>query len=106
MGLTATRLPLEHLRPHPANPNRMHEERLGGLAENISREGEYPPLIVRPHPHEHGAYQVLGGHQRWDVLNRLGDEQALCYIWPCDDRTALILLGTINGTVLSHGDGA
>jgi ParB-like chromosome segregation protein Spo0J len=74
----------------------MSEEQLSKLAENISREGEYPPLIVRPHPHEHGAYQVLDGHQRWGVLTRLGHEQALCYIWPCDDRTALVLLATLD----------
>jgi ParB-like chromosome segregation protein Spo0J len=90
------RLPLEQLRPHPANANRMDEEQLSKLAENIARESEYPPLVVRPHPEETGAYQVLDGHQRWEVLTRLGHEQALCYIWPCDDRTALVLLATLN----------
>ncbi|TET98124.1 MAG: hypothetical protein E3J29_03910, partial [Dehalococcoidia bacterium] len=53
------RLPLGRLRPHPANPNRMDEERLAKLVENISQEGEYPPLVVRPHPVEEGAFQVL-----------------------------------------------
>jgi ParB-like chromosome segregation protein Spo0J len=89
-------VPLERLRPHPANANRMGEEQLSKLAENIAREGEYPPLIVRPHPDEQGAYQVLDGHQRWEVLTRLGHKQALCYAWPCDDRTALVLLATLN----------
>jgi ParB-like chromosome segregation protein Spo0J len=74
----------------------MDEERLGKLVENIARESEYPPLVVRPHPDERGAYQVLDGHQRWEVLKRLGHKQALCYIWPCDDRTALVLLATLN----------
>jgi ParB-like chromosome segregation protein Spo0J len=74
----------------------MGEEQLSKLAENIARESEYPPLVVRPHPQEEGAYQVLDGHQRWEVLKRLGHEQALCYIWPCDDRTALVLLATLN----------
>lgn len=74
----------------------MGEEQLSKLAENIARESEYPPLVVRPHPEEKGAYQVLDGHQRWEVLTRLGHEQALCYIWPCDDRTALVLLATLN----------
>jgi ParB family chromosome partitioning protein len=74
----------------------MDENRLGKLTENISREGDCPPLVVRPHPQEEGAYQVLDGHQRWEVLRRLGHEEALCYVWPCDDRTALILMGTLN----------
>jgi len=89
-------VPLERLRPHPLNANRMDDTQLSKLAENISREGEYPPLIVRPHSQEEGAYQVLDGHQRWEVLTRLGHEQALCYIWPCDDQTALVLLATLN----------
>ena len=90
------RVPLERLRPHPANANRMEEERLEKLAANIAREGDYPPLVVRPHPEEAGCYQLLDGHQRWQVLKRLGHEDALCYVWPCDDRTALILLATLN----------
>lgn len=89
-------IPLERLRPHPANPNRMDEERLTKLTENISREQDCPPLVVRPHPQEKGAFQVLDGHQRWEVLRRLGQEQALCYVWPCDDPTALVLVATLN----------
>jgi len=90
------RIPLEHLRPHPANANVMEEERLQKLAANIAREGNYPPLVVRPHPEEAGAYQLLDGHQRWQVLKHLGHEDALCYVWPCDDQTALALLATLN----------
>lgn len=90
------RIPLDRLRPHPANANVMDEERLEKLAENIRRENDYPPLVVRPHPEEAGCYQLLDGHQRADVLRRLGHEEAVCYVWPCDDRTALVLLGTLN----------
>jgi ParB-like chromosome segregation protein Spo0J len=89
-------VPLGLLRPHPSNPNLMNEEQLCKLAENISREGDYPPLLVRPHPEEEGAFQLLGGHQTCKVLKRLGHEQALCYIWPCDNETALVLLATLN----------
>ncbi|GAF75843.1 unnamed protein product [marine sediment metagenome] len=90
------RIPLAKLRPHPANANVMTEERLEKLAENIRREGDYPPLVVRPHPEEEGCYQILDGHQRDEVLRRLGHSDALCYLWPCDDRTALMLLATLN----------
>jgi ParB-like chromosome segregation protein Spo0J len=74
----------------------MDEERLEKLAANIAQEGNYPPLVVRPHPEEPGCYQVLDGHQRWQVLKYLRHEEALCYVWPCDDHTALILLATLN----------
>jgi len=90
------RIPLEHLRPHPANANVMEKERLEKLAANIDREGNYPPLVVRPHPEEKDCYQLLDGHQRWQVLKHLGHEDALCYVWPCDDQTALVLLATLN----------
>jgi ParB-like chromosome segregation protein Spo0J len=90
------RVPFDRLRPHPANSNLMDEERLEKLAANIAQEGNYPPLVVRPHPTELGCYQVLDGHQRWQVLKHLRHEDALCYVWPCDDRTALILLATLN----------
>src|SRR3972149_3835081 len=79
-----------------ANANVMDEERLEKLAENIRREGDYPPLVVRPHPEEEGSYQILDGHQRLDILRRLGHQEATCYVWACDDRTALVLLATLN----------
>ncbi len=89
-------VPLGRLRPHPANANVMDERWLEKLAENIRREGDYPPLIVRPHPTERGCYELLDGHQRWPVLKRLGHKHARCYLWPCNDRTALVLLATLN----------
>ena len=90
------RVPLNRLRPHPANANVMTEERLEKLAENIRREEDYPPLVVRPHPEEEGCYQILDGHQRDEVLGRLGHSDALCYLWLCDDQTALVLVTTLN----------
>ena len=95
-GDRLVRVPLDRLRRHPANANVMGEERLEKLAENIRREGEYPPLVVRPDPCEEGCYQILDGHQRADILRRLGHRKAICYVWPCDDQTALILLATLN----------
>lgn len=90
------RIPLAKLRPHPANANVMPEERLATLEENIRREGDCPPLVIRPDPKEDGCYQMLDGHQREEILRRLGHKDALCYLWPCDDRTALTLLATLN----------
>ena len=90
------RVPLGQIHPHPANANVMSPERLEALGRNIEREGRYPPLIVRPHPALRGAWQLLDGHQRLDVLRRLGHEEALCFVWPCDDATALLLLATLN----------
>jgi ParB-like chromosome segregation protein Spo0J len=90
------RVPLAQLRPHPRNANLMSAERLEKLARNITAEGRYPPLIVRPHAEGEDAYQVIDGHQRLTVLARLGHQTALCFLWPCDDATALLLLATLN----------
>jgi len=90
------RVPLDRLHPHPANANVMEPERLEKLARNIERERLYPPLVVRPHPDRAESYQLLDGHQRVAVLRRLGHADALCYVWPCDDIQALLLLATLN----------
>ena len=89
-------IPLDRLRPHPANANVMAPERLAKLEENIRREGDCPPLVIRPDPKEDGCYQMLDGHWRKLVLERLGHDKALCYLWPCDDETAMVLLATLN----------
>ena len=90
------RVPLGRLHAHPRNANLMSAERLEKLARNITAEGRYPPLIVRAHPEIDGAYQVMDGHQRLTVLADLGHADALCFLWPCDDATALLLLATLN----------
>ena len=90
------RVQLDRLHPHPANSNRMDDRLLQRLVANIERERDYPPLVVRPHPAQPDHYQLLDGHQRLEALRRLGHREAHCYVWPCDDRTALTLLGTLN----------
>jgi ParB/RepB/Spo0J family partition protein len=89
-------IPLDELFAHPLNANRMSEERLSKLAQNIAQERQCPPLIVRPHPARPGAYQILDGHQRYTILKRLGAARAPCFVWPCDDKTALVLLSSLN----------
>jgi ParB-like chromosome segregation protein Spo0J len=90
------RVPLTRLHPHPATPNQMTDEQLETLTRNIERAGGYQPIVVRPHPEVEGDYQSLDGWQRITVLPRLGHADLLCYVWPCDDETALVLLATLN----------
>ena len=90
------RVPLSELHAHSANANLMSDGYLEKLAANIEREGRYPPLVVRPHPELRGEYQLLDGHQRTEALRRLGHGDAVCFPWPCDDATALVLLATLN----------
>lgn len=94
--LQLLRVTLEAIEPHPLNANLMSPERMEKLQRNIEREGKYPPLVARPHPTAAGRWQLLDGHQRLEVLRRLGHTEAVVFPWPCDDQTALLLLGTLN----------
>src|SRR6266542_4202639 len=49
-----------------------------------------------PFPEIADDYQLLDGHQRTEALRRLGHADALCFLWPCDHATALVLLATLN----------
>jgi len=89
-------VPLDHLFPHPMNSNEMPPDRLLKLRNNIRRTGNYPPLIVRPHPEHPGAYQILDGAHRLKVLRDLGHTTARCDVWEVDDREARVLLATLN----------
>lgn len=90
------RIPLERVHPHPLNANVMPDNIAERVALHIGRTGKYPPLLVRPHPGLPGEFQLIDGEQRWRILPRIGHVDALCYVWDCDDETALLLLATIN----------
>lgn len=95
-SLQLIEIPLERLIPHPLNPNVMQDELLAKLEANIRREDDYPPLVVRPHPKLSGGYEVLDGHQRLLVLERIGAAMARAYVWPCSDSDAELLVATLN----------
>jgi ParB family chromosome partitioning protein len=92
--LELLRVPLKNLVPHPLNANVMPEELKAKLKANIRASGRYAPLIVRPL--QDGAFQILDGHQRDDVLRELGETTAVCYEWPATDEEALVLVATLN----------
>jgi len=96
MSATTQRIALSCLRAHPDNPNVMSDALLDTLARNIQRTGRYPPLIVRPHPQDATSFQLLDGHQRADILRRLGHTHAECVVWDVDDEQASVLLLTLN----------
>ncbi len=89
-------VPLERLVSHPLNANEMAPDRQAKLRNNIRRTGNYPPVIVRPHPQHADCYEILDGHHRVEVLRDLGHAVACCQVWDVDDREAKILLATLN----------
>ena len=87
---------LENLRSHPLNANVLSDDLLAKLKAHIKRTGRYPHIIVRPHPEEAGAFQIIDGHHRVEVLRELGHSEARCDIWAIDDRETRLLLATLN----------
>lgn len=89
-------VPLAQLRAHPSNSNVMAGPLLEKLTQHIQATGHYPPLIVRRLDAKQPTWQVIDGHHRWRVLERLGHAAARCVVWDVDDDQALLLLATLN----------
>jgi ParB-like chromosome segregation protein Spo0J len=90
------RVPLEHLLPHPENPNRMSKANFEKLKLHIKRTGNYEPLIVRAHPEHEYFFQIINGHHRCEALKQIGTKTADCIQWDADDEQVRILLTTLN----------
>lgn len=59
-------IPVEQIQPNPDQPRRgFSQENLQELAESIREKGVIQPLILRRHPAESGAYQIVAGERRW-----------------------------------------
>lgn len=92
-----TPLALDRLRAHPDNANRMSRSARAMLSRHLRRAGRCPPVVVRPHPHEPGAYELLDGHHRVEIARSLGWREIHAVIWTeVDDDEARLLLATLN----------
>lgn len=99
MASSIQSIALDRLIAHPDNPNRMSRANFTKLVRNIERAGRYEPLIVRPHPEDSGCFEIINGHHRCRVLDRLGYDKADCVVWEIDDEQTDILLATLNRLV-------
>lgn len=66
-ALTVEQVPLEQLRPDPANPRRIGEEELDALTRSLRQFGFVQPVVARREDQT-----VIGGHQRLVAARRLG----------------------------------
>ena len=58
--------PVEALKPNPDQPRKnFGQEELAELAESIRDKGVLQPILVRSHPKEDGAWQIIAGERRW-----------------------------------------
>ena len=64
-------VPIEFLRPNPSQPRkRFDEAAIDGLVESIRQQGVLQPLLVRPHPDDANAYEIVAGERRWRAAQR------------------------------------
>lgn len=68
---TSKSVPIEFLRPNPSQPRkRFDEAAIDGLVESIRQQGILQPLLVRPHPDDANAYEIVAGERRWRAAQR------------------------------------
>jgi ParB/RepB/Spo0J family partition protein len=92
-------LPLHKLHPHPDNANRMSKAKFNMLIRHIETTGQYEPLVVRKHPTQENAWQILNGHHRLRALRQLKHSRADCVVFAADDAQARLYLLNLNRLV-------
>ncbi|MCY4192310.1 MAG: ParB/RepB/Spo0J family partition protein [Rhodospirillaceae bacterium] len=65
-------LPVGDIRPGKYQPRRrFDEDELRALADSIEAKGILQPVLVRPHPKEKGAWELVAGERRWLAAQRV-----------------------------------
>lgn len=72
------------------------EDWIGELAEDIKRNGQLKPIIVRPHPSKPGFYQVVDGEHRIRALRLLGLTEVRAEVRHLSDDEAAFLAMRVN----------
>jgi ParB family chromosome partitioning protein len=68
---TSKTVPIEFLRPNPGQPRkRFDDAAIDGLVDSIRQQGILQPLLVRPHPDDANAYEIVAGERRWRAAQR------------------------------------
>jgi ParB/RepB/Spo0J family partition protein len=81
-------LPLGLLRVSPSNPRRRVGD-LTELAASMKASGQLAPIVVRPHPHEAGAFEVVCGHRRSAAAQLAEIPELLVVVRHLSDREVL-----------------
>ncbi len=92
---SARSIAIDLLEANPFQPRKTFDDAaLVELADDIEEHGVLQPLLVRPHPQEHGRYQIAAGERRWRAARLAGLTQVPCIERDMDDglmeRLALV----------------
>jgi ParB family chromosome partitioning protein len=81
-------IPLSCLRPAPWNPNRVSRGTRAKICRSIEEFGVVENLVARPHPEEVGAWEVISGNHRLQILAELGHTEVSVVVVALDDAHA------------------
>ncbi len=85
-------LAVSQLRSGRFNPRKdFAEQDLAELAESIRTKGLVQPIVVRPHPEETQAYEIVAGERRWRASQKAGVHTVPVIIRDLADREVLEL---------------
>jgi len=83
-------LPLERIRPNPAQPREHFDPALlAELAASLREHGVLQPVLVRPLPD--GAYELIAGERRWQAARHAGLDALPALVLRASPRRALEL---------------
>ncbi|MDQ8698599.1 ParB/RepB/Spo0J family partition protein [Hyphomicrobium sp. LHD-15] len=85
-------LPLAQIRSSRFNPRKdFPEADLAELAESIRTKGLVQPIVVRPHPEDAQAYEIVAGERRWRASQKAGLHNIPVIVRDLSDREVLEL---------------
>jgi ParB family chromosome partitioning protein len=85
-------LPIEFVRPNPANPRRaFSEDDIAELADSIREKGVLQPILVRPMSGTSDVYEIIAGERRWRSAQRAGLHEIPVRVVQATDQEALEL---------------
>jgi ParB family transcriptional regulator, chromosome partitioning protein len=85
-------VPVEQLRSGRFNPRKdFAEQDLAELSESIRTKGLVQPIVVRPHPEDAQAYEIVAGERRWRASQKAGLHVVPVIIRDLSDREVLEL---------------
>src|SRR5262249_53948249 len=86
----AKTVPIDFVRAGRFQPRRNFDDAaLDGLAESIREKGVLQPILVRRHPEEASAYEIIAGERRWRAAQRAQLHEIPVVIRELDNREAL-----------------
>ena len=83
-------VPVEFLKPGRYQPRHaMDPDQLQDLAQSIREKGIIQPILVRRHPDEPGAYEIIAGERRWRAAQQAALHEVPIIIKDLDDKDTL-----------------